>query len=102
MSTVKIAFIVLSRYLHITAGFFSFDSLYLAGKTPLLIGDMLINFWDMLPETSKSSACWGMGGDSHLTCPSSDSLYLPLLIKLELESKTDIDPSVSVDLLHRQ
>ena len=38
------------------------DNLYLAGKTPLLVGDMLVNFWDILSETSKSSACWDMGG----------------------------------------
>ena len=43
------------------------DNLYLAGKTPLLIGDMLVNFGNILPDTSKSSACWDMGGNSHLT-----------------------------------
>ena len=27
---------------------------------------MLLKFGDILPETSKSSACWDMGGNSHL------------------------------------
>ena len=50
----------------------------LAGKTPLLAGDMLINFGDFLPETSKSSAYWDMGRSSHLTLLFSDvdSLYM--------------------------
>ena len=43
------------------------DNLYLAKKTPVLVGDMLVNFGDILPETSKSSACWDIGGNSHLT-----------------------------------
>ena len=56
---------------------FSLENLDLAGKTPLLVGDILVNFEDTLTETSKSSACWDMGGNSHLTWLSSDSLYLP-------------------------
>ena len=32
------------------------DNLYLAAKTPF--GDMLVKFGNILPETSKSSACW--------------------------------------------
>ena len=44
------------------SGIFSFDKLYLAGKKPLLVRDMLVNFEDILPETSKSSACLDMGG----------------------------------------
>ena len=28
---------------------------------PLLVGDKLVNFGDILPETSKNSACWDMG-----------------------------------------
>ena len=53
------------------------DNLYLAGETPLLVRDMLINFGDILPETSKSSACWDIGGNSHLTWLSSDNFYMP-------------------------
>ena len=34
---------------------------------PLLVGDMLVNFGDILPETSKSSACWDISVNSHLT-----------------------------------
>ena len=68
MCTVTMAFTGLSRNLHIVARIFSLDNLSLPGKTPLLVGDMLVNFGDILPETSKSSACWDMGGDSHLTC----------------------------------
>ena len=37
------------------------NNLYLAVNTPLLVGDMLVNVGDILPETSKSSACWDMG-----------------------------------------
>ena len=37
------------------------DHLYLAGKTPLVVGDMLVSFGDILPETNKCSACWDMG-----------------------------------------
>ena len=52
--------------LHIIVGIFSMDNLYLAGKTPLLVMGMLVNFGEILPETSKSSACWDMGGNSDL------------------------------------
>ena len=75
-----------SRGMHIMAGIFSMGKLYLAGKAPLLVGDMVVNFGDILPETSKSSACWDMGRDSYLTWMSSDSLYLPWFVDLELES----------------
>ena len=53
---------------HIITGIFSFDIglLYLAGKTPLLVRDMLVNFRDILPETSKSSACWNTGRNCNL------------------------------------
>ena len=44
MSTVTMAF---------TAGVFSIFS----RETPLLVGDMLVNFGHILPETSKGSAC---------------------------------------------
>ena len=71
------AFTGLPRNLHIMVEIFSLDNLSLAGKTPLLVGDMLVNFWDILPETSKSSAWWDMGGNSHLTWLTSNSLYLP-------------------------
>ena len=56
-------------------------------ETPFAGRGMLVNFGNILPETSKSSACWDMGGNSHLTWLSSDSLYLPQLIELKLESK---------------
>ena len=58
----------LSMNVHIMAGLFSMDSLYVAGNTPLQVGDILVKFEDILRETSKSSACWDMGGNSHLTC----------------------------------
>ena len=31
------------------------DNLYLAGKPLLLVGDMLVNFEDSMPKTSKNS-----------------------------------------------
>ena len=56
---------------------FSMNNLYSTNKeTPLLVGDMLVNFGDILPETNKSSACWDMGGNSHLTWLSSESVYV--------------------------
>ena len=42
------------------------DILYLEGKSPLLMSSSQVNFRDILPETSKSSAFWHMGVDSHL------------------------------------
>ena len=42
----------------ILAGILSFDILYLQGEKPLLIRNMLVNFGDILAETSKSSAFW--------------------------------------------
>ena len=77
MCAVTMAFTGQSRNLHIMAGFLSKDNLYLAGKYPLLVVSMLVNFGDIPPETSKSSACWNMGGNSQPTWPPSDSLYLP-------------------------
>ena len=75
MSTVKkMALSSQSERLHFMAGLFLLDFLYLAGKTPLLVQKMLVNFLDILPETSKTSACWDMGRNSHLTWWSSDSL----------------------------
>ena len=62
MCIVTMAFTGPSRNLHSMAGIFSIDNLYLAGKAPLLVGDMLINFRDILPETSKSSAYLDMVG----------------------------------------
>ena len=41
---------------------------------------MPVNFGDILPERSKSSAFWDVGGKS------SDSLYMPYCIELELEA----------------
>ena len=60
------AFIGQSKYLHILAGIFLLDILYLEGKSPLLMSNIQVNFGDILPETSKSSAFWDMGVDSHL------------------------------------
>ena len=59
------------------------DNLFLAGKTPFLFGDMLVNFGDILPETAKAVHA-GMGWNSHLTWLSNDSLYMPYCIELEL------------------
>ena len=44
---------------------FSLDNLCIA-----VVGDMLVNFGDILPEISKGSACWDLGGNSHLKYPS--------------------------------
>ena len=33
---------------------------------PLLMSNIQVNFGDILPETSKSSAFWDMGVDSHI------------------------------------
>ena len=52
--------------LHILAGIFSLDFLFLEGKSPLLMRNNQGNFGNILPETSKSSAFWDMGVDSHL------------------------------------
>ena len=52
--------------LHILAGISSLDILYLEGKSPLLMSNNRVNFGDILPETSKSSAFWYMGVNSHL------------------------------------
>ena len=75
MGTVITAFTGKSRNLHIMAGMISMDNLYLAGKTPLLVGDMLVNFRDIMKKTSESSAFWYMGGNSHLIWLSINSLY---------------------------
>ena len=52
--------------LHILAGIFSLDILYLEVKSPLLMRNNQVNFGDIFPETSKSSAFWDMGVNSHL------------------------------------
>ena len=54
MSTVTMAFSGLSRHLHIIAKIVSLDNLHLLGETHLLVGDMLVNFRDILSETSKA------------------------------------------------
>ena len=66
MSTVTMAFtdhskmcILLQEYSHNN----------LAGKTPLLVRDLLVNLWDILPETGKSRACWDMDGNKHFPVP---------------------------------
>ena len=45
---------------------FLIENLSLAVKIPSLVRDMLVNFGDILPETSKNSTCWDMGGSSNL------------------------------------
>ena len=45
---------------------FSHWTLYLEGKSPLLMSNIQVNFGHTLPETSKRSAFWDMGVDSHL------------------------------------
>ena len=79
-------FIGQSEDSHILAGIFPLDNQYLAGKPLLLVRGMLVNFGDILSETDKNSACWDMGGNSHLTRLSSDSLYKSQRIELELGS----------------
>ena len=86
IDTVMMAFTGQSENLHILAELFPLDNLYLEGKTLLLVRDMLFNFGDILPETNKSSVCWDMGGNPHLTWLFSDSLYAPADIELEVES----------------
>ena len=58
MSTVTMAFTGQSINLHIMAGIISLDNLYLAGKAPLLVGDMLGTFGDILTETGKAVHSW--------------------------------------------
>ena len=77
MGTVTMAFTGQSENVHTTAEIFQSDNLYLAGKGLLLIMNMLVNFGDILRETGKRSGSGDMGGNSHLTWLSSDSLYLP-------------------------
>ena len=69
-------------------GIFPLDNLYFVGKIVLLVWnwDKVVNFGDILPETSKSSTCWDMGVNSHLTWLNNDSLYMPQRIEPELES----------------
>ena len=55
-----------SKNVHILAGIFPLDILYLEGKSPLLMWHNNVKSGDMLPSTSKSSAFWDVGVDSHL------------------------------------
>ena len=55
-----------SQNLHVIEEVFSLDNLSIKGRITLLVRDMLINFGDILPETSTSSACWDMAGNSNL------------------------------------
>ena len=58
--------------LHILAGIFSLDILYLDGKSPLLMRNIQVNIGDILPVTSKRSEFWDMGVNSNLNgCPCS-------------------------------
>ena len=52
--------------LHIFAGIFSLDILYLEGKSPSLLRNNQVEFMPILPETSKSSAFWDMGLKSNM------------------------------------
>ena len=63
---VTMAFNGQFKSLHILAGILSLDILYLGGKSPLLMRNIQVNFWDILPKTSKSSAFWDMGVNSNL------------------------------------
>ena len=62
MFTVTMAFTGQSRSLHIMAGIFLLDYIFLAGNQLLVVGDNQVKFGDILPETSKSSASWDTGG----------------------------------------
>ena len=55
-------FFIFRENMHSTKNVYADSILSVAGKTPLLVGDMLVNFWDILSEASKSSASWDMGG----------------------------------------
>ena len=55
-----------NQNLHNLAGISSLDILYLEGKSPLLMRNIQVNFGDILPETSKSSAFWDMGVNSNI------------------------------------
>ena len=55
MCTVTIAFTGQYRNVHIMAGIFSMENLYLARKSPLLVGYMVVDFGNILPEISKSN-----------------------------------------------
>ena len=66
MSTVTMTFTGQSKNLHIIAELVLLDNLYLTGKIPLLVRNMLVNFLNILSETSKGSACWEMAVNSHL------------------------------------
>ena len=52
--------------MHILVGIFSFNILFLEGKSPLLMRNIQVNLGPVLPETSKSSAFWDMGVNSNL------------------------------------
>ena len=52
--------------LHILAGIFSLDILYLKGKSPLLLSNIQVNLMDILLETSTSSTFSDMCVNSHL------------------------------------
>ena len=79
MSTVAMAFTGLHRHLHARGDIFSLDDLYLAGKTPLLVGDMPINF-----ARNKH-----ISGKSHLTWLTRDSPYLDIALYSGQEWVTD-------------
>ena len=53
------------KRLHILTGLFSLNIPYLEGKMPFADEEQSC-LGDMLPETSKSSAFWDMGVNSHL------------------------------------
>ena len=63
---VTMAFTGLSKDLHILAGIFSLDILYLEEKSSLLMRNLQVIFVDILPETSKSSTFCDVGWNSNL------------------------------------
>ena len=77
MYTVTMAFDGQSKDLHIIADIFSLDDVYLAGKSPLLVRNKLLNLWDILPKTSKSSKLWDIGENFHLIGLSNKNAHLP-------------------------
>ena len=64
-----------SKTLHILAGIFSLDILYLEGKIPLLMRNNQVKSGDMLPEIIKTGAFWDMGGNFDLKWLLLFSLY---------------------------
>ena len=84
MSTMTIAFAGKSRNVHTMAGIFSLENRHLAGKSPLLVLDMLVNFGDILPETKAQGI---------LISP---SLHMVILFKLNKKGALDGGPQCQI------